>query len=120
MKVMAVKVFPEPVAIWINARGLFSLKDTSRLFMALIWHSRRPSVGREGRSRSPFLSVFSPFNNSLKVSGLWKVNTGRERGFGSRKLVKWVIVPVLSYTKDNGSLLRCFSLLAAYPPDCSS
>jgi hypothetical protein len=46
--VTAVKVFPLPVAIWINARGLFSLKDFSRFVIALIWQSRSPSTGKSG------------------------------------------------------------------------
>ena len=48
-EVMAVKVLPEPVAIWMRARGLSALKEASRLVMATIWQSRRPvgvSVGR--------------------------------------------------------------------------
>ena len=40
------KVLPAPVAIWIRARGRSSLKDSSRLSMAVIWQSRRPAVAR--------------------------------------------------------------------------
>jgi hypothetical protein len=38
-----VKVLPEPVAIWIRARGRFSFRDFSRLLIAVIWAGQRPS-----------------------------------------------------------------------------
>ena len=49
MEVMAVKVLPEPVAIWTRARGLALARETSRLVMALTWQSRRPVGSSAGR-----------------------------------------------------------------------
>ena len=43
------KVLPEPVAIWMSARGRSSLNDSSRLLMAVIWQSRRPAGLSGGR-----------------------------------------------------------------------
>lgn len=37
MAVMAAIVLPDPVAIWISARGRFFLKECSRLVTASIW-----------------------------------------------------------------------------------
>ena len=69
MAVMAAKVFPEPVAIWMRARGLLALKESSRLFVALIWQSRNPCIGRSGRSSSLPLRDFGFFDHSRNVSG---------------------------------------------------
>lgn len=44
MNEMAVKVLPEPVAIWIRARGRFSFRECSRFWMAWTWAGQRPSV----------------------------------------------------------------------------
>lgn len=52
MEVMAAKVLPEPVAIWMRARGWLALKEDSSLVVAAIWQSRRPCVGRAGSARS--------------------------------------------------------------------
>ncbi len=40
----AVKVLPEPVAIWMRARGSASAKESSRLRMACAWTFQRPRL----------------------------------------------------------------------------
>lgn len=67
-KLTAVYVLPLPVAIWIKARGLASLKERSRLVMASIWQSRRPEVMRGGRCLSRALNVASCSAHSRSVS----------------------------------------------------
>jgi hypothetical protein len=49
-KLTAVNVLPLPVAIWMSERGLFSESECSSPFIASTWHSRRPTVAREGIS----------------------------------------------------------------------
>ena len=48
MKFTAVKVFPEPVAIWMRARGRPAAKDFSRLTMASICAGQRCAVDERG------------------------------------------------------------------------
>src|SRR4030042_4736795 len=115
MKVIAAKVFPEPVAIWIKVLGRFSLKDFSRLFIALIWQSLNLCVCRAGRSCSLFLNDLPCFNQSLKVSGRWKLKTSLDLGLGSVKSVNLVTSPVLRYTNGKGSFLRCLRVAKEYP-----
>ena len=94
------KVLPEPVAIWMRARGRFSFSDFSRLWIAVICAGQRPSSLSGGMDcmrarkvaaavhaslRVPLLSgcaagaVVQPFG---QVSGLWKANTGARPGVG--------------------------------------
>ena len=81
---MAVKVLPEPVAICTKAFGRFSLNDFSNLVIAVTWQSLSPSGCNDGISNTPALNVLASHNQSSNVSGRWNVNTGRERGLGSR------------------------------------
>ncbi len=124
MALMAVKVLPLPVAIWIRARGLSAASEASRLRMAWIWagqsfwspHSvmssgmerrRRRNVSVGGASWTPPVTGIvpcagSPASQSASVAGWWKAKTGRERGSGSRPLVKRVSMPVDSYANGSG------------------
>ena len=92
---MAVKVLPEPVAICIKALGRFCLKDASKLVIAVIWQSRKPSVGNAGKSCKRLRSDLSALSQALKASGLWKLKISLALGFGSVKLVNRVTSPVL-------------------------
>ena len=91
---------PEPVAIWIRARGRFALSDSSRLAMAVAWagHSLAASGSSSGSSLSPARSEPRPSVWSscqrARVSGRWKANTRREAGSGSSPEVKRVSAPV--------------------------
>ena len=46
--VMAVKVLPAPVAMWISARGLLDASERSRPWTAPTWQSRSLSTGSGG------------------------------------------------------------------------
>ena len=48
----AANVLPEPVAIWISARGLLSCSDCSRFVIAACWASRSHGVWSVGGSGS--------------------------------------------------------------------
>ena len=74
---MAVKVLPEPVAIWTRARGRSALKDSSRFSMAVIWQSRKPGGIERRHSLKRAASDAGFDNHSRQVSGRWKVNTSR-------------------------------------------
>ena len=99
----AVKVLPEPVAIWIMARGLSRASDSSRLTMAGPWAGRRlvMSTGSScfilrRRPRKVLASgrSFASWSQRTIVSGRCTVKTSRLRGSGSRPLVNWVSMPV--------------------------
>ena len=46
----AVKVLPEPVAIWMSARGRSARSDSSRLPIAVAWTAPQPRRRRAGAS----------------------------------------------------------------------
>ena len=99
MEVMAVKVLPAPVAIWIRARGRSALNDSSRLVMAVILavaQADLAGVERAGCGAGARAAMRSAPAIPCSVSGRWKLNTSRERGLGSRPSVKRVMTPVLS------------------------
>ncbi len=110
MAVMAVKVLPAPVAMWISARGRAAASEVSRPVTARIWQSRRFSVGRAGMAlASRWRRVLPSASQPAKVSGRKKWKISRERGAGSRASVKRVICPVASNRKGRGVLsLRHF------------
>ena len=82
--------------------------------MAFTWHVLNPAGFRHGSACSRARRVAGRECHSCIVSGRGKLNTSRERGFGSRVLVNRVSTPVLSYTNGRGSeLLSHFSLAEA-------
>jgi hypothetical protein len=107
---MAVKVFPDPVAIWIRARGRSSAKDFSRFSTALTWAGQSPAPLRGGivlrwprrvPGRGTPIGYFPPGVGSgsassqvARTSGRWKWKRCRLRGSGSRWFAKRVSTPV--------------------------
>jgi len=83
-------------AIWTSTRGLSAFSETSRLTMALTWHSRRPAGSNGGSATMPDRNERWRSVQALRVSGRWKVKISGERGLGSRPLVNRVTHPVLS------------------------
>ena len=82
--------------------------------MALTWHVLNPAGSRLGSACNRVRRVAGRECHSCIVSGRGKLNTSRERGFGSRVSVNRVNAPVLSYTKGKGSeLLSHFSFAEA-------
>ena len=55
--VAAVNVLPEPVAIWISARGRFSRRDSSVFWIASIWASHSGPTFSAGIALMPALTV---------------------------------------------------------------
>jgi hypothetical protein len=121
---MAVKVLPEPVAIWISARGLFCAMLASRLRIAVICagqslksphsvtssgicRSRERNVASRpcavGATASPVLTTVAGCSSHVaSVSGLKNANSGRDRGSGSSRLVNRVSTPVDSNRNGSG------------------
>ena len=127
---MAVKVLPEPVAIWIKAFGLNSLNELSSFVIGFIWQSLKPSVCKTGMSnklaRSDFFSSLQP---SPECFWSVKSKTGLDTWLWVSEVCCWILIVLhhqcfhwLFYTKGNGSLFRYFSLLLAskYYSICSS
>ena len=89
--------------------------------MALTWQARKPAGSRGGSARRRARSVAGREYHACIVSGRGKLNTSRERGFGSRTSVNRVSTPVASYTNGRGSrLFTHLSLADVYAADCSS
>jgi hypothetical protein len=102
----AVNAFPDPVAIWIRARGLNDFSESSVLRVAVSWPVHRPFGSRGGRFSRRLRSVAwrrprsgSPRASrvSASVSGRWNEKTLRLAGCGSRAFVNVVSTPVHSY-----------------------
>src|SRR5208337_179372 len=100
----AVKVFPEPVAIWINDRGLFLASDRSRFSIALFWTDHSFEESSAGRAFSLQRTWASRLTRRSSSSGRWNEKTSRLRASGSSKFVNCVTVPVLSYANGRGLL----------------
>src|SRR3569833_2559793 len=116
MKEIEVKVLPAPVVFWFWVCGWFFFCDFSRLLIAVIWAGLWPSSLSGGmacrRARkvagasfavAEFPSPPAPLplagegrkaSHSASSLGWWKANTARERGVGSRPLVKRVSMAV--------------------------
>ena len=89
--------------------------------MALTWQALKPVGSKGGSARRRARSESGCEYHCCIVSGRGKLNTSRERGFGSRMSVNRVSTPVASYTNGRGSLLFTrLSLADVYVADCSS
>ena len=122
------KVFPEPVAIWMRARGRSASKELSRFAIACSCDRQSPRVSRAGIARRRCRSVGRSGEASAlatqraSVSGRWNENTRCERGSGSSRFVNRVSTPVESYA--NGSRSKLLGISSGRPvvyfADCSS
>lgn len=98
----AVYLLPEPVAIWMSARGRKCLSDTSSWRIATSCAGHNPAGPRGGRPRRRWRNVACSMppsadharTHSASVSRRWKVKTCRLAGSGSKALVNRVSTPV--------------------------
>lgn len=93
-KEQAVNVLPAPVAIWIRERGCAWASDASRPPIASVWQSRNRVASSVGIAASLPRKEPSSRSHESRVSGRWKANTRRDRGWGSRMSRNSVSSPV--------------------------
>ena len=110
-------VLPDPVAIWISARGRFAASDRSRFAIARNCAGHSPVSCSSGSARSRWRSVGASgwrrisSSQPASVSGRWNENTGRLAGSGSSRFVNRVSVPVDSYDEREPALDRRLELV---------
>jgi len=121
-------LLPDPVAIWMSARGRSTARDFSSSAIARVWAGHRDESSIAGMVRRQPRSVAGPpaspvawATHLASVSGRWTANTSRLRGSGSRPLVKRVSIPVDSQRNGRGRTgASTWSGPAAYLAYCGS